>query len=87
MNEISEGVGRKVGGVVVGIWAGILGNRFCLCALSSPAIAQILLVWITVYALVDAGGDRVRGFDKFEFVFGHPFSGDGCTAHVECATG
>ncbi len=58
------------------MWAGILRNQWWwLCTRPSPPLfAQRLVAWINVYALVDACGGCIPGFDEL-------------TVPVECVPG
>ncbi len=68
--------------------AWVLGNRWWSSTRSSPPVlAQSLVAWVNVHALVDACGGRVPGFHKLAFIFRRPVSHGGSSVPVEGVAG
>ncbi len=65
-----------------------LGNRWWSSTRSSsPVLAQSLVSWVKVHALVDACGGRVPGFHKLVFMFRRSLSHDSSSVPVEGVDG
>ncbi len=68
--------------------AWVLGNRWWSSTRSPPPVlAQSLVAWVKVHALVDACGGRVPGFHKLVFIFRRSVSHDGRSVPVEGVAG